>query len=146
MQENKVNIELLPEAAFVITLADGQKIKGRFSMYTLDRFAERKELGNYFEIIAKLTVGMKLNEYAELLVLAFEDYYRRDFEQCCVLIDGKPERWTVDLVFDQVLDKIGGLASNTARRLFEHAVGRLTEVVDDDEKKNPGKGTMKKKP
>jgi hypothetical protein len=146
MQENKVKIELLPEAAFVITLADGQKIKGRFSMYTLDRFAERKELGNYFEIIAKLTVGMKLNEYAELLIIAFEDYYRRDFEQCCVVINGESQRWTMELVFDQVLEKIGGLASNTARRLFEHAVGRLTEVVDEDEKKNLKKETRNKKP
>jgi hypothetical protein len=115
-------------------------------MYALDRFAERKELGNYFEIIAKLTVGMKLNEYAELLIIAFEDYYRRDFEQCCVVINGESQRWTMELVFDQVLEKIGGLASNTARRLFEHAVGRLTEVVDEDEKKNLKKETRNKKP
>lgn len=147
MQEKKVTVELLPEAAFVITLTNGAKIKGRFSMYALDRFAERKGLNNYFEIIGKLTLGMKLNEYAELLIVAFEDYYRKDFEQCFVVIDGEKKNWTVELVFDEVLEKIGGLGSDTARQLFEHAVGRLTEVVQpEDEKKNTKKEGMKKKP
>lgn len=137
MEPKKVTVEILPEGAFLMTLTGGQKIKGRFSMYALDRFAERKQLQNYFEIVLKLTAGMKLNEYAELLVIALEDYYRQDFEQCCVLIDGEKKRWTIELVFDQVIDRIGGLSSATAKKLFEHAVGRLSEVVDqDDEKKN----------
>jgi hypothetical protein len=146
MQEKKVTVEILPEAAFLIRLHTGEVVKGRFSMYALDRFAEKKGLDNYFEIIGKLTVGMKLHEYAELLLVAFEDYYRRDFDQCCVVIDDKKVRWTVELVFDLVLEKIGGLASNAARQLFEHAVGRLAEVVQaDDEKKNGKTQAMKKK-
>jgi hypothetical protein len=145
--QRKVTIELLPGPDFIIRI-DTVTVKGRFSMYALDRFCERKKLANYFEIIAKLTVGMRLHEYAELLLVAIEDYYRQDFEQCCVLIDGSKQRWTTELVFDLILDNIGGLSGNTAKRLFEHAVGRLTEVIGDgdgDEAEKKKRATPAKK-
>ena len=70
MTKPTFNIELLPEGVFLITLKGGEKIKGKFSMYALDRFAESKNLQSYFEVIAKISVGMKLREYAELIVFA----------------------------------------------------------------------------
>ena len=121
-------IELLPQGVFVITLTNGQFVKGRFSMYALDRFSESKGLTDYMSAVVKITMGMKLHEYAELLVMAFQDYYRQDFAQC---------PWNVERVMDEIIDPMGGLGNAQSLRLFKHAVGRLTEIVEEpEEKKN----------
>lgn len=139
MTESKFDIQLLPKGGFLITLEDGQKVKGRFSMFALDRFAERKNLEGYFNIVVKLTVGMKLMEYAELILVALEDYYREDFEQCQLEKDGRKTRWTKELVSDLILEPMGGLGTKLSKDFFVHAVGRLSEVIEeqpDTEKKN----------
>lgn len=137
MQENKFRVELLPKGMFLITLESGVTVKGRFSMFALDRFAQQKELNSYLELIPKITMGMTIKEYAELVVVALEDYYREDFEQCAVTIDGKRERWTAQLVMDEIFESMGGLGNEQSLSLFKHAIGRLTEIVEpEDEKKN----------
>ena len=98
-------------------------------MYALDRFSESKGLTDYMSAVVKITMGMKLHEYAELLVMAFQDYYWQDFAQC---------PWNVERVMDEIIDPMGGLGNAQSLRLFKHAVGRLTEIVEEpaDEKKN----------
>ena len=133
MTENKFNIELLPQGVFLITLADGQVIKGRFSMYALNRFCKSKGI-TYFEAIGKITLGMTIEEYAELVVYGLQDYYRKDFEQCGIVIDGNKQKWDTELVMDLVFEPLG---FGNARMLdfLKHAVGRLTEIIEEE----PGK-------
>lgn len=140
MSEAKFNIELLPDAGkFLITLTDGKKIKGRFSMYALDRFCEKKEL-NYLQAIGKITLGMKISEYAELVLIALEDYYREDFDQCA----HNGQRWTVAKVMDEILDPMG-LGNKMALDLFMHAVGRLGAIIKEDPVKKKEMDSPRKK-
>lgn len=123
------NVELLPDGGkFIITLADGKKITGRFSMYALNRFCENQNL-NYLELFVKVTSGMKISEYAGLVLCALEDYYREDYSQCGIEINGIKKRWTEELVMDLVLDPMG-MGNEQAMSLFKHAAGRLFSIVD----------------
>ena len=137
MQENKFNIELLPQGVFVITLDDGQIIRGRFSMYALNRFCKSKEI-TYFEAIGRITIGMTIEEYAELVVFALQDYYRMDFEQCRLGTD----KWTSELVMDKIFEPLG-FGNKTMLDFFKHAVGRLTEIIEPDSTSEEG-GDKKK--
>lgn len=138
MQENQFKLELLPQGAFLLTLTDGQQIKGRFSMYALNRFGKSNNAENYFELIQKIAVGMGLEDYAELIAVAIQDYYRKDFKQCV---------WDAEKVMDEILEPMGGTAGPDFVTLIKHAVGRLTtyqdaptdkegEIASDQEKKN----------
>lgn len=141
MDKSNFGIELMPKGKFLITLESGIKVKGRFSMYALDRFAEAKGAKSYADVLVKITMGMSIREYAELVVYALEDYYRDDTEQCRVMVDGSNKRWTADLVMDLIFESMGGLGNKTSLDFFKHAVGRLTEIVEEqpgDEKKNQG--------
>jgi hypothetical protein len=136
MEQNNFNVELLPQGVFILTLLDGKKIKGRFSMYALNRFCEKKEL-TYLQAIGKITIGMKISEYAELVLVALEDYYREDFEQC----KSGGVRWTIDKVMDDILDPMG-FGNEMMLKLFKHAVGRLGNILEEpapDDKKKAGK-------
>lgn len=139
-------VELLPDKGrFVLTLEDGTKVKGRFSMYALDRLCEKKSL-TYLQLFIKITGGMTIREYAELLLVALEDYYREDIEQCTVVIDGKSKRWTEDLIMDQVFD-VMGFGNETSLSLFKHAAGRLFHILpDDNEAKEQPAQQQKKSP
>lgn len=152
MSENKCSIELLPEGKFMLTLKDGQKIRGRFSMYALNRFCVKKGI-NYFEAIAMITMAMTIEDYAELVLFGIEDYYRKDYNQCCFIKDEKPVRWTTEEVMDQVFENFG-FGSEVLLGLFKHAIGRLTTVKEDakseeeykalsedDKKKEPNSGS-----
>lgn len=128
-QNSQFEIQLLPEGKFLVTLDDGQTIKGWFSMYALNRFCEKRKI-TYFQAIALITMGLSIADYAELVLLAFEDYYREDIEQCRFHLNGEKTRWSSMHVMDFVFEPAGGFASEKLLALFEHAVGRLTTVKE----------------
>jgi hypothetical protein len=134
MTEPKTTITLLPQGAFIIEQKDGQKLKGRFSMYALDRFCEEKKIDNYLVLLQHITMGMKLGDYADLLLIAFEDYFRKDPKQF-----GKDRTEIMDM-----LDEMGGIANKDIINLFRHAIGRVADLgpsadTADDEPVNKKK-------
>jgi hypothetical protein len=138
-----IDIELQPQGWFLLTLTDADdvihKVKGRFSMYALNRFCETKNV-TYLQLIGKITLGMKIVEYAELVLMALEDMYRKDIEQCRLM----GERWTTEMVMDLIFEPLG-FGNKKALDFFQHAIGRVTEIVEetpappDDKKKSKRK-------
>lgn len=133
---NKASLQLMPDGVFLVTLANGQHVKGRFSMYALDRFCNSKEIKSYFLLFQKITIGMTIGEYAELVLIAIQDYYREDVTQCL---------WTKVKVMDEIFEGFGGFASNDLLALFKHAIGRLNEIVDEDDVAPVKKKEVRKK-
>src|SRR6185369_13638943 len=80
MSETKEkNLELLPQGAFFVTRDnEGNKIKGRFSIYVLDRFCESRSINNYITLLERIIIGMSVGDYADLMLMAFEDYFRKN--------------------------------------------------------------------
>lgn len=126
---DNIEIELQPQGWFVLSLTDAEaqthKVKGRFSMYALNRFCEQHNI-TYLQAIGKISVGMTIGEYAELVLVALEDMYRRDVEQCKL----QDQRWTKEMVMDLVFEPLG-LGNKKMLNLFKHAIGRLTEIVEE---------------
>ena len=136
MAPTTFKIDLSGRGGFLVTTEDGQFHKGRFSMYALDRFCVAKGVESYLTLIYKLTVGMTLRDYADLVLIALQDYFREDIKQC---------HWTADKVMDEIFEPAGGMASKKLLQLFTHAVGRISEYTEaaptdeaatDDEKKS----------
>lgn len=113
-------LELLPQGEFIVTRKDGQRIKGRFSMYVLDRFCEAKGIDNYLTILEKILSGMKPKDYATLILYAFQDYYRSDVNLC----DFKTEIEVLDFIDAE----LNGLSGDDIDALVRHAVGRMMNV------------------
>lgn len=134
-----ITIELLPKGEFIIQHKNGQKDKGRFSMYVLDRFCQAKSIANYFELLEKIVTGMSVGDYADLVLMALQDYYRKKPETC---------EYDRDKVLD-LLDELGGLASDDFTRLVRHAIDRIAILKKDDATASPqpsagGEGDLKK--
>lgn len=147
MKPTSVTIETLPQGGeFILTLKNGKdpkKIRGRFSLYALDRFCSDRDL-TFLQAIGKITLGMKLQEYADLLLYALQDYFREDFSQAGMDWDGSRISWTRETVFDYILDPMGGMGNADSLKLFKHAVGRLGAIMEDepaapDKKKQTGR-------
>lgn len=119
---SEVKIELQPAGNFLIHLASEQYIKGRFSMYALNRFCEQKGNISYLELWEKITIGMKVKEYAELILFGLQDFYREDVKQC---------PWTTEKIMDDIIDPVGGLASKQFLSLVKHAVGRVAPMEEE---------------
>ena len=136
MQQPTVKIELLPQGEFSITLGE-TVVKGRFSMYALDRFCSSKDL-NYLEAIGKITLGMTIREYAELVEIGIQDKFYRDHPEKCP--------WNVTKIMDEIFDPLG-FGSQELLGLFKHAVGRLTNVKEKAkaDKEHEAKTEEKKK-
>lgn len=137
-------LQLLPQGEFIVTRKDGQKIKGRFSMYVLDRFCEAKGIDNYLTILEKILSGMKPRDYATLILFAFQDYYRSDVNLC----DFKTEIEVLDFIDTD----LNGLSGDDIDSLVRHAVGRMMNVkkveaamdkILDAEKKSESKSNLK---
>src|SRR5436190_13861465 len=127
MQPTKQNatVELLDKGQFIITyFPDGieKKIKGRFTMVAFDRFCTTGRDITYFELIQKIGLAMKLGDYADLILYAFQDYYRTDPKQCPV---------TRENVLD-IIDELGGV-SEKFMTIIKHAVGRIAGQVAETE-------------
>jgi hypothetical protein len=125
MEEKKEILELLPQGQFIITKKDGQKIKGRFSMYVLDRFCETKGIDNYLKLLEAIMTGLKLSDYAELILFAFQDYYRSNLDLC--------EYKNKNDVMDFIDEHLDGMSSDEIDTLVRHAVGRMTNIKKVEE-------------
>lgn len=133
-----LEVELRPFGGeFLLTITKGdllpQHIKGRFSMNTLDRFCDTAGVENYFDLLTRITMGMKIRDYALLVSIAIQDYYREDYSQC---------PWSPARVMDEIFD-IEGFGSKKLMGLFQHAIGRIADILppeDQEEKKSPVNG------
>ena len=140
MQPTKqATVELLDKGQFIITRLDDTKIKGRFTMVAFDRFCTSKNVGSYFDLLKKITVGLSIGEYADLMLMAFQDYYRKDAAHCPV------DR--ADVL--DMIDELGGIGE-TFLSIIYHALGRVMGgVVDtkttDDRTQTTDKKKVKKK-
>lgn len=116
----KFNLELQDKGQFVFTDEAGQHYKGRFSIHALNRFCKAKNIDGYFSILEKITIGMSLEDYAELILFAFQDYYREDYTQC---------KWTTEKVMDEMIDVMGGITEKFMD-LVKHGVNRIAPVKE----------------
>ncbi len=126
-------IQLSNRGGFLITIRDGEMpkhVKGRFSMPALERFCEHKKLNSLLDLISVITLGMSIDDYAQLVFEGIRDNYREDFSQC---------PWTKDRVKNEILD-VTGFGNNEILGLFRHAIGRVASLLPadpDGEKKRP---------
>jgi len=124
---NNATVELLEHGQFVITRLNENKIKGRFTMVVFDRFCTTKNIDSYFNLLKKITTGLSIGEYADLVLMAFQDYYRPDGMHCPVKRED---------VLDMI-DELGGIGEEFLKIIF-HALGRVMGgVVKPEEKKSP---------
>ncbi len=151
MEPNTFSFELRPKGEFLLQLEDGQYVKGRFSMYALDRFAEHYKLDTYFRLMAKISMGMGIKDYCRLILFAIEDYYRQDVEQCCLTVQLEEgslpvkKRWTVDLVNDLILENLE-LGNEKSKQFFSHAIGRIAKITDEEKEEGEEKKNLKQNP
>jgi hypothetical protein len=111
---NQATVELLDKGQFIITRVSEQKIKGRFTMVAFDRFCQAKKIDSYFDLLRKVAVGMSIGDYADLMLFAFQDYYRATPDQCPVKRDDVLE----------IIDELGGIGEEFMKIIL-HAVGRI---------------------
>lgn len=145
IRPDSITAELLPQGEFILTLnmkTSNPKIKGRFSLYALDRFCAAKDNITYLQAIGKITLGMKISEYAELLVYALQEPFRANPDEAGVTIDGQKIYWCTETVLDYILDPMG-LGSEISLSLFKHAVGRLGSIIETKDE-SPDKKKPKK--
>lgn len=138
MQPTKqATVELLDKGQFILTyFPEGieTRIKGRFTMVVFDRFCTLKNIDSYFNLLKKITTGLSIGEYADLTLMAFQDYYRPDGLHCPV---------TRVTVLDMI-DELGGIGEEFLKIIF-HALGRVMGgvVKPEEEKKSPEVGSPK---
>jgi len=124
-----MNIQFLENGAFILTLDDERKVKGRFCMWQLRRFSEMIEIGNVIELLNNFSTGMTVNQYAQFILSAIQNYFRTDPDKNC--------EWKVDNVLDWI-DDMGGLNGKDFLNLFMHGLGTHTAVkeIKAEEKKS----------
>lgn len=118
------NLELLPQGAFVINRGGGQKIKGRFSMYVLDRFCVSRKIESYITLLERITLGMSVGDYADLILMALEDYFRNNPSALGL---NKAD------VCDIIDERLNGVAGADFGQLVRHAIGRVADVKKVEE-------------
>ena len=101
-------------------------------MVAFDRFCTTGRDITYFELIQKIGLAMRLGDYADLILYAFQDYYRTDPKQCPV---------TREMVLD-LIDELGGV-SEQFMTIIKHAVGRIAGQVKSESQED-GKSEKKK--
>jgi hypothetical protein len=138
MSETKSNLKLLPQGAFLIQKEDEQVIKGRFSMYVLDRFCVEKGIESYVVLLDRIIAGMTVGDYGDLILMAIQDYYRANPDNC-----GMKRADVFDMI-DKYLD---GISSDDFEDLMRHGIGRVGNIkkMEDAAKKlSPEQETEKK--
>lgn len=129
-------VTLLPRGAFELNGTDdnGNAVtyRGRFSMYAIDAFLQARGIDNYMDMIDRISAGMSVGEYADLIAAALNDYDRTERP-----INRAQAMDIVDQIFDGIGDK-------EFTRLIMHAVGRIAplpaapggEALSEEEKKS----------
>lgn len=125
-QLNK-RIELLPKGEFSIKDAGGQQLRGRFSMYALNRFCKSAKVESYLALFQKLVFQMTLEEYAELVMIGLQDFHR-----------GQPNTapiTSIEAIMD-LIDDLGGVSSQEFNDLIRHAIDRVGLVKPSEDAKS----------
>jgi hypothetical protein len=127
--EQTVKVTLEPRGKFSIQLEDGQVVRGWFSLNALNRFCIAHGEMNYLQLVTKITSGMTIDDYADLLLMALQDMFRQDIKQC---------PWTVEKVMDDILEFMEP-GTKPFLELYRHAIGRVVpldiEGSEEDDKK-----------
>lgn len=118
MENKSTNaVELLPKGGqFIITLEDGTKLKGRFSIEALSRFMEAKGIDNYLDLVTKIGAGMNLHDYCDIIMYALADYPNSEPE-----ITGYNRKRIAKIVDEEW----NGIQSDEFWKLMKHALSRL---------------------
>jgi hypothetical protein len=116
---NNEVVQLLPTGQFIINRKNGDSIKGRFSLYALDRFCDAKGIASYFIMIDKISQGMSLGDYADLILIALQDYHRSNPADLGM---------TRADIFDLIDNEFDGVMGGSFVELITHAVGRVTGI------------------
>lgn len=113
-------VELLPKGRFLLNGHDDQgketRYQGRFSMYAIEGWLNDRGIGSYLEFMDRVSVGMSLGEYADLIKWALNDLDRDN------LSFTRPR--VMDII-DEVFDDITGY---DFKNLIFHAVGKIAAV------------------
>jgi hypothetical protein len=122
--EKKAAIELLPNAEFILTTESGTQFKGRFSTYTLERFCDMKDIPNYLTLLIRITIGIKIGDYIDLILFGVQGSYNLPDE--CPL----KRKNVADFI-----DEMGGPVSEKVQGLIEHAIARVVDLKRKAEEK-----------
>ena len=123
MMETKQSIvEVYPKGKFIIKRSEGKSLlNGRFSMVVLDRFCIAKGLTNYLELLERISAGMSVGDYADLMLYAMQDYFRGKEDS----LELKTKEDVMDMIDDE-FEK--GLDDPDLLKLINHAIGRVADV------------------
>lgn len=125
-EEKLASIQLLPKGAFVVTTKTGEEVSGKFSLEVIDNFCEAKKIENYLEAINKITIGMSIGDYADLL--------------CQAVTSKKFDRKSMLEFID---DEFDGMSPDFIK-LVVHACGRLGKIGKKSEDNQASEGVKKK--
>lgn len=117
-------IKLLPRKEFEILLASGEVIAGKYSLWSVKRFADKKgftlmKLQEYMD-----KENMTLDDVCEILLCAIEYVCRKK---------NVPFTFT-DIDACEWIEELGGMLGEKYLALTQHASSELEDTVD--EKKN----------
>lgn len=110
----------------MITHEDGTKVKGRFSIPALTRLMEELKIENYYDLVNRIHLGMKLKDYVDLMLFAIQDYPNYD------------ETYDRKRIVQLLDEEWNGVKDERLWQLIKHAIGRLVdgEVKKAEEVKN----------
>jgi hypothetical protein len=127
-----MEVKLLDDGYFILTLKDGRNFKGRFCMNSLEKFSEAIGITNVFQLLLNFTTGMTIKNYAHFILTALQYTYRKNPDQF---------KETIEDVLEWI-DDMGGLRGDQFLSLFRYGITThvppkpKTQEELDEEKKN----------
>ena len=121
-------LNLLPSKCFEITLESKDVIKGKFSLWAIKRYCDRKELSmsDFAEKFSAEGIAKLSFDDVTLLILTSVEYQSRKDKKGFAFSDIDACEW---------IEEIGGYGSENFNKLFSH-FGSDVEIEDDGEKKS----------
>lgn len=110
-------LDLLPRKEFVITLESGEKIMGKYSLWSVKRFCDKKKLtlSQLNDYLNADNIG--LGDLCDIILGAVEHSQREA---------GQPFKYT-DFDVCNWIDELGGITSDDYARLIAHAASQVEE-------------------
>jgi hypothetical protein len=128
-----MKIQLLEKGEFIISTDDGKNFKGRFCMWSLQRFSELTGIENVLQLLLNFSQGMTVKQYAQFILSAVQYTYRNSERQ-------------VELKEDDVMewmDEMQAPAGKYFLDLIKHGIGRYAPVKDKEKKEEKKSGRKK---
>ncbi len=117
-------LELLPKGGFKLRATDDPpkftEYQGRFSMYAMDVFMRQTGIESYMNLMERISVGMSIGEYADLIHAGLND------------MDRCKERYTRAQVMDIIDSVFDGILGEDFKKLIFHAIGRVAALPQLD--------------